>query len=155
VLPKTRIVPSTPSLVLTAMEDAYTAKDSVGYTRLFDAAYQGLSFNPNDPGVPRIDFNWADEQLHIQKLAEKPTITTISLNFGLNVTWYSDLGDPPGWATIQRKSSASTLSITDGDNTYILPNDDLIEFKLIPTTPAPSSVTDTTWKIIRWTETHP
>jgi len=31
---------------------------------------------------------------------------------------------------------------------------DLNEFKFEPTTPATGSPTDTTWKIIRWTEIH-
>ena len=135
------------------MMEAYSSRDSIGYTRLFDAAYLGQSLNPIDPINPRIEFDWPDEQRHIQALAEKATITAVNLNFGSSLALFHDLGDPPGWATIQ--TSAMQLEILDGADVFRTPAYVLEEFKFIPTTPDAASSTDTTWKIIRWTEIAP
>jgi hypothetical protein len=45
-----------------------------------------------------------------------------------------------------------TLEINDNPTTYSLLSAETFEFKFIPFTPDSTSPTDTTWKIVRWTE---
>jgi hypothetical protein len=140
---------STPQNVLTNLVRAYTSRDSAGCDSLFDAAYAGISIDNNDP-APALTFTKADEMLHIGALARTATITSVSLTFGPNPIRYTDSGDSAGWASVQTTTPA--LILVDGPNAFFTGASEFMMFKFRPTTPASGSPTDTTWKIVRWSE---
>jgi len=64
---------------------------------------------------------------------------------------FTDVGDPPGWATILVANPR--IEIDDQPVSYSIdPSAETMQFKFVPTTPDSTSPTDTTWKIIRWFE---
>ena len=146
----TYAVPSTPSLVLRNLELAYSRRDTTEYDSLFDDNYTGTS-TEYDSGVSEVlDFTKADETAHIRALKRSTSISMIRLQFPSTLQWYTDGFDPPGWATIG--ITYLTLTIDDNPSSFNVSPTVLMAFKFSPTAPATSSPTDTTWKIIRWTE---
>jgi len=140
---------STPQNTLENLRRAYTTRDSTGYDSLFDPRYQGTSIQS---GMPLIAFTYSDERRHIGALANAASITSVELFFP-PLTRTTDLGDPPGWATIQVQNVL--LQVNDGTSSLNLEPDETMEFKFAPTTPSAGSPTDTTWHVIRWTEIAP
>lgn len=140
---------STPQNVLFNLVRAYTSRDSAGYDSLFDAAYAGTSIDNSDPGPP-LSFTKADEMLHIGALARTATISNVALTFGPNPIRFTDSGDSAGWASVQATNPA--IIIVDGPDAFFTGPNEFMLFKFRPTTPAPGSPTDTTWKIVRWSE---
>ncbi len=141
--------PSVPEVVLQNLALAYARRDSTEYKSLFDSLYTGTSINMKDPSPQFLTFTKADEAVHIAFLAKSTTIASIDLQLR-NLVRSTDAGDPPGWALIQ--NPIFSLTIYDGSNSYdVGVNTETIEFRFIPTLDS-SSPTDTTWKIIRWTE---
>ena len=144
---------SSPFNVLAALETAYECRDSVEFKLLYDSLYVGRTFDQRDPGNPgQYTFNKADEVRHVASLAKNPSVT-IDLTYPPVLTRVTDLSDPPGWATIQ--TSGLRLEIDDGSiaTSYFIASDrETMEFKFIPTSPDSTSPTDTTWKIVRWSE---
>ena len=140
---------STPQNTLENLRRAYTTRDSTGYDSLFDFAYQGISVRS---GFPPDSFTYSDERLHIAVLAKRTSITSVQLIFPAS-TRSTDLGDPPGWATLSM--SSPFLAIIDNPSSLVIEASEQMEFKFIPSTPSAGSPTDTTWHIIRWTEIAP
>lgn len=143
-------IPFSPELVMSNLKKAYVAKDSVGYKACFDFAYFGTSQDQvNQTPIDSITF--AGEAAHIAHLARSPA--GVELQLKPLMTRSTDLGDPPGWALIQ--DPIQTLQINDNPDSYfVTPTNEIIEFHFIPKTPDSSSPTDTTWKIIKWTEIY-
>lgn len=140
---------SSPANVLVALAKAYASLDSAEYKSLFDDGYQGSSINQKDPSPQLVTFTKADEARHIAALAKSTTVTSIQLQLR-NLVRSTDAGDPPGWALMQ--NPIFSLTIFDGPNSYdVAASTETIEFRFIPTLDS-TSPTDTTWKIIRWTE---
>ncbi len=146
-----------PSRVLRALEIAYEARDSVGYAALYDSSYIGESIDRDDPpGTEPSSFRFADEVAHVAALRRNNSIGNVVMDLGSETSWTrlpSDDPSHPEWAVIQ--ISQLKIEVTEGTTTYQATTGDgvFIEFKFTPTTPAPSSPTDTLWKIIRWKET--
>jgi hypothetical protein len=138
---------TSPGQVLVALEMAYVAKDSVEYDLLFDQSYVGTSVNqPTQTPIDSLTF--ADEARHIAALAR--STASVELQLTPTMVRSADPGDPPGWALIQ--NPIHSLAIVDGANFFaVLPSSETMEFRFIPT-PDSASPTDTTWKIIRWSE---
>ena len=143
---------STPQNVMAALARAYGWRDSVEYALLFDDNYQGTSTDPYlPPGEETLNFTKADEAAHIGALARSRTISYVNVDFGPSPERATDAADSVGWATIQVQYFV--LAIQDNVTSYYANSSNVaMEFKFKPTTPAPSSPTDTTWKIIRWSE---
>jgi len=141
-----------PESVLVNLARAYQNRDTLEYASLYDDSYTGSSLDNLDPNAQVIPFTKADEARHIASLAQSTSITSITLTLRPTVTTgahYHDNGDPPGWSTIQ--DPFLRLTIDANPTSYDVPlTDDKIFFKFIPTPVASSS--DTTWKIIQWTE---
>ena len=146
--PLTYIVSSTPHAVLYNLQLAYTRRDTTEYKSLFDDNYVGTSFDPSVPG--QYTFSKQDERLHILALARTTSITSIYLTFPPVLTRETDISDPPGW-TIMHMTGVQ-LEINDSPTSLQLDQSQSMEFKFSPTTPDSTSPTDTTWKIVRWTE---
>ena len=141
---------STPLNVLRNMQIAYSTRDSTAYDSLFDAAYVGTSIDNTPPGPMLLSLTKADEVQHIGALARQISISSVRLQFPPTLLRSRDVSDPQGWATIQLNSLI--LEIDDTPATLSIGNSESMEFKFIPTAPAPGSPTDTTWHIVRWIE---
>ena len=140
-------LPSSPLIVMNNLKTAYTAKDSVAYRACFDFSYVGDSQDLRTQ-TPIDTLYFANEAEHIAALARSTAIVEIQLVPVL--VRRADSGDPPGWALIQ--NPILSLAIHDGPVSFnVVPQDETIEFRFIPT-PDSASPTDTTWKIIRWSE---
>ena len=142
--------PASPELVMSNLAKAYAARDSAAYKGCFDFTYLGTSIDQTDPSAVLDTLYFADEARHIAGLAKSTTISNVLLQLVPSIVRTSDAGDPVGWALIQ--NPVYKLEIDDGATSYIIPiSSETIEFRFIPTLDS-TSPTDTTWKIIRWTE---
>jgi len=143
-----------PYSVLDALRLAYAAKDTNEIKLLYDKDnYVGTSFDADDQS--RLTFNWSDEVAHVAALARHTTITSVVISYPPSLVRYSDLADPPDWATIELlRGSGYNVEISDQPTSWFLKADVRSAFKFIPKTPDPTSSTDTTWKIVRWSENH-
>jgi hypothetical protein len=141
-------VPEYPDAVMYNLKTAYMAKDSVGYKACFDPRYIGTSQDQRlQTATDTLTF--AKEAQHIAYLAQSTTLIA-DLQLWPLIERRADPEDP-AWALIQ--NPIQKLEINDGPNTFfITPLTETIEFHFIPKTPDSSSKTDTTWKIIKWTE---
>jgi len=156
-LPPLYSIPSSPAEVLANLEIAYSQRDSVGYKALYDSSYVGISRDQNDPpGTPPITLTYADEVSHVAKLASRSTITFAYMNLGPPTSWTrlaSNDTSHPEWATIQIAGSSLNIQVIEGSNEYEASGTSLFfEFLFKPTTPEPTSLTDTLWTIVRWNE---
>jgi hypothetical protein len=142
---------TSPERVLEDLKLSYEARDSVEFKLLYDINYIGTSVD--QVTQEQLTFDRDKEYAHIAALAKASTITTVIFQYSPSVVRYTDASDPPGWATIQMPPSSVVLEINDNPNSYfIVSSNEQFEFKFIPTTPDSTSPTDTTWKIVRWTE---
>jgi hypothetical protein len=140
-------IPSSPLIVMTNLKTAYTAKDSVAYKACFDLNYIGESQDLTTQN-PIDTLTFANEARHIAALAR--STASVDLQLTPTIVRSAEPGDPPGWALIQ--NPIHTLRLDDGPNSYVVePSNETMEFRFIPT-PDSASPTDTTWKIIRWSE---
>ena len=141
-----------PFSVLDALQLAYQDRDTSEIKAIYHDLYDGSSIDQADPLPALVHFTKADEVGHVSKLAHTSGATVLMTQIPNRVRFY-DAADPVGWATI--RDPFSSIEVADATATHVVDiAHDTMEFKFIPTTPAPSSSTDTTWKIIRWTEVH-
>ena len=139
-----------PYSVMDALKTAYERRDTVEIKLLYDDAYQGSSIDQTDPVPAAIPFTKQDEVAHVAKLAKDVTVHVSILN-NPALTRTSDPGDAPGWAIIQNPIASLEVSDLVQDNQVDIAHETMI-FKFVPHSPDASSITDTTWKIIRWSE---
>jgi hypothetical protein len=142
---------STPFNTLENLRRAYINRDSTGYNMLFDVNYIGSSTDQSDHTT--ITLSRSDEARHIHFLANDASITSIDLQFPPGLVRFTDLADPPGWATVS--ISSPHLDIEDGASSLAIYANETMDFKFLPTSPSPGSPTDTTWHIVRWQEVSP
>jgi len=141
---------TTPENTLAAMIRAYANRDTVELSLVYDDAYQGWSYDQDD-WLAVLSFTKADEIHHVAALARATTITRVSVSFNPVLRRYTDAADPPGWTSIQNPIRA--VQIVDGATTYdVYLSYETLTYKFVPTTPASSSPTDTTWQIVGWSE---
>jgi hypothetical protein len=141
-----------PASVLEALSMAYAAKDSDEIKLLYDRTYIGSSTDNTDQTT--LPFSWANEVDHVTALGHHPEVIRVALTFPPSLTRYNDLNDTPGWATIQIIDQMHVEIDTNLTSYALFGSGETITFKFVPKTPDTSSPTDTTWKIIRWTEYH-
>jgi len=149
-LPKYEI-PKEPDIVLTNLKKAYTARDTMAYRACFDLNYVGTSQDQTTQN-PIDTLTFADEAQHIAGLARSPKVTSVELQLMPDIVRTTDPGDPLGWALIQNPVHDLAIYENTGNTWVLAVGSETIEFRFIPKTPDSSSPTDTTWKIIKWTE---
>ena len=137
-----------PTNVLEALALAYSKRDSTEMKLIYDVNYAGSSFDPKT--LAQLPFTKTDEVRHVEKLYASGSITSVALTFPSVRLRFTDSADPPGWATIQLQNV--TVEINDSPTSYNLLASETFEFKFIPFIPDTTAPTDTTWKIVRWTE---
>ena len=154
--PPAYAVASSPENVLANMIRAYASRDSVEYRMALDYPdYKGTSKDQTDG--TQVQLFWIDELKHIQAFAKATTITSVHFDMGQPSSWdrlTSDDVAHPEWAVIQIAGSQFLLRVDDtieGTLTVNSPNETHI-FRFKPTTPAPSSSTDTLWTLTQWEE---
>jgi len=151
-------IPRFPYAVLRNLVKAYEARDSVQYKLIYDPSYEGKSTNANDPdpATQISTFRWADEVAHLAEMARSTNITDVTMELGPETAWrreQSDLVAHPDWALIQLANFYSiTIYATPANYNVSYQPGDQLKFYFNPTTPAPSSSTDTLWSIIYWEE---
>jgi len=143
-----------PFSVLDALALAYAARDTNEVKLLYDPVnYTGTSYDSDDQSS--LTFRWRDEVNHVAALVRRTSITRVQITYPPSRYRFSDLADPPGWATIQLlQGNGMNVEISDSPTSYFFKSGVSTEFKFIPKTPDSSSPTDTTWKIVRWNEVH-
>jgi len=142
---------TSPENTLIAMIHAYANRDTVELARVYDDGYKGTSIDQDDWAPAALTFTKADEMRHVASLAARTTITHISINLNPVIRRYTDTADPAGWASLQ--NPLRTVQIEDAGTTYdVYLSYETLTYKFIPTTPDSTSPTDTTWKIVRWSE---
>ena len=147
---------STPQNVLSALEIAYSSRDTVMYQNLYDSSYVGTSTDLTFPGND-LTLTWYDEAAHIRALKTTPGINAY-LDFGPPSTWTrmaSDDVSHPEWTVIQISGSAFTIRIDDtiAGSTLEASGEpgDYQSFAFEPTLDS-TSPTDTLWRIRAWRE---
>ena len=150
----TYAIPDYPTTALDNYRQAYESRDTTQMKLVYDDLYTGWSIDQTQPtGSQRADFTKADEVAAVARLARRPSITSVSLQFSGNLTRSTDLGDPPGWATIQTTFVGLSINDSERNITYLLvTSGETLEFKFKPKTPDSTSPTDTTWQIVQWSE---
>jgi len=139
-----------PYSVLDALTTAYQRRDTTEIKALYDDSYQGRSIDGTDPSPTFLMFTKSDEVRHVATLAHT-SLLHLSLIEANGLVRIHDVTDPPGWTTI--RNPYRSLSISDSLKTRGVDfTTEMNEFKFIPHAPDPTSVTDTTWKIVEWTE---
>ncbi len=147
------LLSSTPQNVLINLQLSYSGRDTTEYKTLYDDNYVGTSTDQLDGSA--LNFTKSDEVGHVSALARHTSITNVSLTLPPSLLRFTDGVDPPGWATVQFAPGVGfNVEINDTPSSLYMTSNTTNEFKFIPTTPAAGSPTDTTWKIVRWTETH-
>ena len=96
-------------------------------------------------------FGWDSEVRHVAYLAQHAELR-VSIKTSPVMTRTTDPNDPPGWATLT--NPLDSLSVTDsvGHGYAVDFASEFMQFKFVPHSPDSTSPTDTTWKIVRWTE---
>jgi len=145
---------STPQDVLRYLESAYSHRDSTETRSIYDSTYVGVSTDLTaPPGSQILTFTYVDEVDHVAAMARAHSITSVILSFGNVVRLGSDNPSHPEWATIQIPGSNMRLDIESDSTSVLLTTVGVTEsFSFKPTTPDSTSPTDTTWKIVRWSE---
>jgi hypothetical protein len=142
---------TTPENTLVAMIRAYSNRDTVELGLVYDDAYQGTSIDTDDWAPVVLNFTKADEIRHLAALATRPSITKVSVNLNPVIRRYTDLADAPGVTSLQ--NPIRSVEVEDGPTLYsVYLSYETLTYKLVPTTPASGSPTDTTWKIVGWSE---
>lgn len=149
--PRTYPILLNPYSVMDALKAAYERRDSTEIKALYDNNYQGSSLDQTDISPTIFTFSRFNEVEHVAAMAHDSTLLHVSMILAPVMQRFTDPSDPPGWATIQNPIASLEVSSSTASRTVDIAND-LMEFKFIPRTPDSTSVTDTTWKIVRWIE---
>lgn len=141
----------TPQHVILNLKYSWELRDSVRTKVIYDDAYEGTSTD-NRNGGPTLTFT-KDQEVHtVWAMGKSQDVQSVSFRLRPESTWVrlSYPTDPAGWTAIQLQGvdiQVEDLSM----GTLIANNSSFFEFRFVPTLDA-SSPTDTTWKIVRWTE---
>jgi hypothetical protein len=151
---------STPKNTLLRMNFAVEHRDSVITESVYADDYQGSSIDLTDPIAATLQFTRSDEVRAVGAMATSSSIIQISMDLYSPTGWFQshDAADPPGWVTIQIPSFNIYINdLNGGEYLARAPSNgvtQVFEYTLKPTTPDSSSPTDTTWTIVRWTESR-
>jgi hypothetical protein len=149
------VIRSTPENALKQLEYVYTKRDSTGIKALYDSTYAGTSTDETAlPGSQVLNFTYADEVEHVAAMARAREISSVILSFGTLTRLPSNDVSHPEWATIQIAGSNMSLEIDALDAVELHASGISESFSFKPTTPDSTSPTDTTWKIVRWSELY-
>lgn len=140
--------PSAPESTVLNYALAWERRDSTMIASVLTDDYAGTSVDMTDPSPATLTFTKSDEIRAVGGLALDSGVSRVDVNLGGPWIRINSPGDPPEWKIIQR--TGVMLSITYANSNDLHSNNSTLEFKLKPI----ASGSDTTWKIIRWSEVH-
>lgn len=140
----------TPQHVILNLKYSWERRDSLRTKLIYDDAYQGTSTD-NRSGDPPITFTKQQEVSTVWAMGKSQDIASVSFTLRPESTWVrlSYPSDPAGWTAVQLQGV--NIHVEDLTRGTLIASPTFFEFKFIPTLDA-ASPTDTTWKIVRWTE---
>jgi hypothetical protein len=140
---------SSPENAVLYYKAAWENRDSTRIDSVVAADYVGTS---SLHGSPLPDFSQADEIRAVGGIELDPEVFGVSINLGSPSLWIRQTyaSDPAGWIALDLPHVDVRVYTTSAD--LVANTATFMEFKLRPTTPAPTSPTDTLWSIVRWTE---
>lgn len=151
---------STPKNAVLYMAVAFANRDTVRTDSVYADDYEGASTDLTDLSPTTFVFFKSDEIRALGNMARSNSITLVQMDLGSPAGWLQvhNLADPPDWTTIQVPSFHIYVNDTvEGELSVRAPASgqiNVFEFTLRPTTPDPTSPTDTTWAIVRWRESR-
>lgn len=142
---------SNPQNVLDALRLAYENRDSVGYRKLFEPDYQGISYDST--GV--LTFTRIDEERHIRSLAENINIVSVSLDLGIPGQWNPTpfISERTGEEWVEIAVFDPQIGITEGRNSLQTVANETFAFRFRSRV-APESTTGKLWHIVEWEESR-
>jgi hypothetical protein len=142
---------TTPQNTVTYYKTAWENRDSTRIDSVLAVDYQGTSIDIG-PTTETLSFVKSDEIRAAYGMANDLELSLVEVNLGSSGSWNrtSYASDPPDWAVIIIPHSQIILRFVNGDEIVVSPYRDSNEFRLKPVATTP----DTTWQIVRWTETH-
>lgn len=138
----------TPQHAILNVKYAWERRDSVRTRMAYDDAYQGRSTD----SYQVLMFTKNQEVSTVWAMGKNQDIVRVQFTTSPENTWVRQhyASDPDGWAAIQIQGV--NIQVDDAvQGTLIASGMAFFEFKLTPTLDS-SSPTDTTWKVIGWTE---
>jgi len=140
----------TPQHVVANLRDSWNRIDSVRTDQIYDDAYIGTSVDQSDNST--LTFTKTQEVQVIARMKRDANVRSASFDPKPENTWVrlSYPTDPPGWATLQLYGVNIQLDHAVY-GTLLANSSSFFELKFIPTLDS-ASPTDTTWKIVRWSE---
>ena len=140
----------TPQNVMLNLKYSVERRDSIRTREIYDDGYLGRSTDLSGT----ITFSKDQEVAAIGGMAREPGVSSVTFTLPDPSTWVRQtyISDPPGWTTIQLQSY--NIQVDDAVRGTMIAHPtpgSFFEFKFAPTLDA-ASATDTTWKVIRWTE---
>jgi hypothetical protein len=141
---------STPQNAVLNLKYAWERRDSARTLLIYDDAYVGESTDKDGT----ILFSKDQEVAALGAISQSQDVQSVSFSLRPETTWVrlSYPTDDAGWTAIQLQGV--NIQVDDAaKGTLIASSANFFEFKLVPTLDA-ASPTDTTWKIVRWTETR-
>jgi hypothetical protein len=130
---------------------AWGNRDTLGVAAILDPAYVGTSTDATSGSFQVASFTRDVEIEIVRNLARDPAIIAVTVQLPSNMARTSEATDPPGWATM--RLVGGSVRVDAATRTWVAQWDSM-EFKLRPKSPAPGSMTDTLWSVVRWTETR-
>jgi len=148
---------STPKNTVMRMAAAFERRDSVVTGSVYSDTYEGSSTDNYPFPGETLTFTRADEVRTVGAMALANRVY-VDMELYSFATWRQIhyAGDPTGWVTLQIPYFRISVQDTHGDGFNVNPTYNetwVFEFTLEPT-PDSSSPTDTTWTIVRWTESR-
>ena len=146
--------PNSPQNAVLIYKYAWERKDTVQTQSILNDVYIGKSTDLTDVIPIMLAFSKSDEVRIVANMARDSTLYYVSVDLGPSSSWirlrYES--DPLGWASIQIPHASVTIQ--QGVEIYTADAPSYMEFTLKPTPPTAGSGYDTTWTIVRWTETR-
>jgi hypothetical protein len=128
---------------------AWERRDSTMIDSVMADDYTGSSVDMSDPSSGTLTFTKSDETRALGRFQLDSRIRSIEILFSEPSTWtrFHDLADPVGWVTLTIPQSSIRVFWVNG-------MDAVAHTQLEFTVEAIASASDTTWKIVRWSEVH-
>jgi hypothetical protein len=141
--------PSAPESTVLNYKLAWERRDSTMIDSVLTDDYVGSSVDMTDPSSGTLTFTRSDETRALGGIKLDALINSVTITLPDPSSWarHHDLGDPPEWVTFVVSYVSILVTRTD---TMDYATHTHVEFKVKPI----ASASDTTWKIIRWSEVH-
>jgi hypothetical protein len=132
---------------------AWANRDSTHADSVLASDYQGTSTDNGETVITTISFVKSDEMRALHGLKDDPAITSLSMDFGPQLSWRLDQypNDPADWVVVIIDNPYIQLRTVNGLNDFdVSPSRTSFEFKTKPVVEG----SRTLWQVVRWEEIH-